>query len=322
MKQPTAPVRPFWSGTITFGLVSIPVDLVAAVRPRQTSMKLVDDEGHPLGRRYWCPKHEKALKSDEIVRGYETEAGKTVVITDEEFESVAPEKSRDIQLERFVPLAAIPPFYFDRPYFLAPDERAGKAYALLAQTLDRSGKAGIGSFVMRGREYLVAIVADSGLLRAEVLRYGDELRTPQSVGLPKPAKGSPSLVRELGKQIDALGQTRLALAEMEDLQAEELRKFAQRKAKSGQGVIRMESLEDDDDDGAAGAEVIDLMQLLRKSLGARTGASKAGTVRAAGKKAASPKRPAAKKAAAATKKTPAAKVAKKKPATKAVRKGA
>ena len=126
------PVRSFWSGTITFGLVSIPVDLFAAVVPRQKSMKLVDEDGHPLGRRYWCPKHEKVLDDDELVRGYETDSGKVVVVTDAEFASVAPEKSRDIELKRFVALADIPPFFFDRPYFLAPDERAGKAYALLA----------------------------------------------------------------------------------------------------------------------------------------------------------------------------------------------
>ena len=84
-RQPAAAVRPLWSGTISFGLVSIPVDLVAAVGPRHKSMKLVDAEGHPLGRRYWCPKHEQMLDSDELVRGYETDSGKMVVVSDEEF---------------------------------------------------------------------------------------------------------------------------------------------------------------------------------------------------------------------------------------------
>jgi len=108
-------VRPFWAGTITFGLVSIPVELVAAVVPRQKSMKLVDEQGHALGRRYWCPKDEKIVDNDELVRGYETDSGKMVVVTDEEFASAAPEKSSDIELKRFVPLDAIPPSFFDRP---------------------------------------------------------------------------------------------------------------------------------------------------------------------------------------------------------------
>lgn len=262
-------MRPFWSGTITFGLVSIPVDLLAAARPRRKSMKLVDEEGHALGRRYYCPKDDKVLENDELVRGYETESGKMVVITDAEFESAAPEKSRDIELKSFVPLAAIPPDFFERPYFLAPDERAGKAYALLAQTMATSGKAGIGSFVMRSHEYLVAILADNGMLRAEVLRYADELRSAETIGLAKSGKPEASLVREFGKQIEALSEDALDLTEMEDLEAEELRKFAERKAKSGKGVVAMEALEDLDGESPGGAEVIDLMQLLRKSLGAK-----------------------------------------------------
>ncbi len=297
-------MRPFWAGTITFGLVSIPVELVAAVAPRQKSMKLVDEQGHPLGRRYWCPKDEKVLDNDELVRGYETASGKIVVVTDEEFASAAPEKSRDIDLKRFVPLDEIPPFFFERPYFLAPDERAGKAYALLAQTMARTGKAGIGSFVMRGHEYLVAILADNGILRAEVLRYADELRTPETIGLPKPGKADARLVRALAREIDALSKPGLDMDEMADLEAETLRKYAQQKAKKGEGVIAMEDLEGEDDESGGSAEVIDLMQVLRDSLGAKAGPAKAS--KAASAKTAAP----AKKAAA--KRAPAKKVAAKK----------
>ena len=305
--EPAAPVRPFWSGTITFGLVSIPVDLVAAVGARHKSMKLVDEEGHPLGRRYWCPKDEKILDSDELVRGYQTESGKMVVVTDEELAAAAPEKSRDIDLKRFVPLDAIPPFFFERPYFLAPDERAGKAYALLALTMARSGKAGIGSFVMRGHEYLVAILADNGLLRAEVLRYADELRTPETVGLPKPGKADASKVRALAREIEALSQPGLDLAEMADLEAESLRAFAQDKAKKGRGVVRMEELEDaDGEDGGGSGEVIDLMQILRKSLGAtaRAAPAKQGAAKKAAAKPAAARKAGAKPAAAAKKAAP------------------
>jgi len=270
-KQPAAPVRPFWAGTITFGLVSIPVELVAAVAPRQTSMKLVDEQGHALGRRYWCPKDERLLDNDELVRGYETESGKMVVVTEEEFASVAPEKSRDIELKRFVPVESIPPFFFDRPYFLAPDERAGKAYALLALTMAKTGKAGIGSFVMRGHEYLVAILAENGILRAHTLRHADELRTPESIGLPKPGKPDAKLASALGKAIDALAKPSIDPAELADVDAEALHRLAQQKAKAGKGVVAMQALEDVDDDGGGSAEVIDLMQALRKSLGADSG---------------------------------------------------
>ena len=320
-------MRPFWSGTITFGLVSIPVDLVAAVGARDKSMKLVDAEGHALGRRYYCPKDDKLLDSDEIVRGYETEQGKMVVITDEEFESAAPEKSRDIDLKSFVPLDAISPFFFERPYFLAPDERAGKAYALLAQTMATTGKAGIGSFVMRGHEYLAAIVAENGVLRAEVLRYADEIRSPETIGLPKPVKADAGRVRALKKAIDALAQPALDPAEMADLEAEALHAFAQRKAKSGAGVIAMESLEDVDDDGAGSAQVIDLMEVLRKSLGAAAGAAvsaSGGSAKPAAKATPRPTATAPAKTSAKTSaKAPAAKgAAKKGPARSAAAKKA
>ena len=102
------------------GSSAFPVDLLSAVRPRQTAMKLVDKSGHALGREYHCSKEDKELDHDELVRGYETDDGKMVVITDEEFESVAPEMSGDIELRGFVPLEQIPPMYFQKPYFLAP----------------------------------------------------------------------------------------------------------------------------------------------------------------------------------------------------------
>jgi DNA end-binding protein Ku len=312
-KPPAAPVRPFWSGTITFGLVSIPVDLLAAVTPRRKSMKLVDAEGHALGRRYYCPKDDRLLRNDELVRGFETDTGKVVVISDAEFESAAPAKSRDIELKRFVALDAIPPFFFQRPFFLAPDQRAGKAYALLAQTMARSGKVGIGSFVMREHEYLVAILADHGVLRAEVLRYADELRTPESVGLPQPRKADAAATRALAQAIDALSKPALDMVEMQDVDAEELLRFAQQKAKSGQGVIAMADLEDVDEDRAGSGEVIDLMQVLRKSLGAAAGRASRADGPAAGRAApARPSRPVTSQAA--TRPPAAAKAAKKAPA--------
>lgn len=184
-----------------------------------------------------------------------------------------------------MPLDAISPVFFDRSSFLAPDERAGKAYALLAQTMARSGKAGIGSFVMRGHEYLVAIVAANGILRGEVLRYVDEVRTPQSIGLAKPAKAEAGRVRAFGKEIDALSKPALNAAEMADLEAEALHELAAKKASSGEGVIATENLEDDDDEAGGSAQVIDLMDVLRKSLGAKAGGAAAAARKTAAKKA-------------------------------------
>ena len=258
-------MRPLWSGTITFGLVSIPVELVTAVRPRQTAMKLVDKAGHALGREYHCSKEDKKLSQDELVRGYETDSGKMVVITDEEFESVAPEMSGDIELRNFVPLEQIPPIYFNRPYFLAPSGKSTKAYHLLTATMEKAGRVGIGSFVMRGHEYLVAIIADNGVLRADTLRYADEIRTPETIGLSKRGKATASKVTQFVKIIEDLTRTDLDLTELEDQEAKALEKLAATKQKEDEDVIHQRGLEQAEGE-EGGAKVIDLMAVLRKSL--------------------------------------------------------
>ena len=263
----TAPVRSLWSGTITFGLVSIPVDLLTAVRPRQTAMKLVDKSGHALGRRYHCSKEGKKLNSEELVRGYETDEGKMVVITDEEFASVAPEMSADIELRNFVPLEQIPPMYFQRPYFLAPAGKSAKAYHLLAATMGRTGRVAIGSFVMRGHEYLVAIVSDNGVLRADTLWYADEIRTPEAIGLPELPRVAAGKVNQFTKAIDELTRTELDISELEDREAEALKELVEAKGKARDNVIHPKGLEGVDSEApAGGAQVIDLMEVLRKSL--------------------------------------------------------
>ena len=258
-------VRSLWSGTITFGLVSIPVELLSAVRPRQTAMKLVDKDGHALGRQYHCSKEGKKLDQEDLVRGYETDDGKMVEITDDEFESVAPEMSADIELRNFVPLEQIPPLYFQKPYFLAPSGKSSKAYHLLAATMEKTGRVGIGSFVMRGHEYLVAIVSDNGVLRADTLRYVDEIRTPESIGLPKPTKAKKG--ESFAKAIDDLTRKELDVSELQDQEAAALQDLVKAKQKDSDNVIHQPGLEEDDPEVAAsGAKIIDLMQVLRKSL--------------------------------------------------------
>jgi DNA end-binding protein Ku len=272
-----APVRSMWSGTITFGLVSIPVDLLSAVRPRQTAMKLVDKSGHALGREYRCSKEDKELDNDELVRGYETDDGKMIVITDEEFESVAPEMSGDIELRGFVPLEQIPAMYFQKPYFLAPSGKSAKAYTLLATTMAKTGRVGVGSFVMREHEYLVAIVADNGVLRAATMRYADEIRTPESIGLPKAKKPAAGKVSQFAKAIDGLKQSRLDLSELEDRDAQALRELAESKQKKDENVIHQRGLEAADAEATEGsAQIIDLMEVLRKSLSKNAVVTRAG----------------------------------------------
>jgi DNA end-binding protein Ku len=263
--------RSFWSGTITFGLVSIPVELYPAHRSQRVSLRMVAPDGTPLSRRYFCPKEERPLERDEIVRGYEIEKDQYVAVTDAELEKLAPDKTRDIDLRRFVPAADIDPMHFDRAYYLTPGGNSTKAYRLLAATMEQVDRAGIATFVMRGKEYLVAILAEKGILRAETLRFADEVRTPGDVELPEPQQPSATVVRKMEKAIAALAEKELDPSELEDHAAERLLELVARKERSGEGVVAAPGEASTSDDG-----IIDLMEVLKRSL---QGGGKAETTR-------------------------------------------
>ena len=260
----SSPGRSFWSGTITFGLVSIPVDFYAATRSSPSRLRMVTEEGHPVGRRYVCPLDEQPIEADEIVRGFQVESGQFVVVTDEELEGVAPEKTRDIELRRFVNKSELPRLLMVRPYVLAPSGSSAKAYRLLAETMEQSEKVGIATFVMRDKAYVVAILAEGGVLRAETLRFSDELRTPQSIGLPEAARASAAQVKPFLAAIDELRSDELDLADLHDDYAQELEKLAQKKLKQGKDVVR--ATEEAEGENETFAAPIDLVALLKQRL--------------------------------------------------------
>jgi DNA end-binding protein Ku len=253
--------RPFWSGTLTFGLVSVPVNLFPANRSNRATLRMLSPEGEPLSRKYYSEKTERDLDADEMVRGYEIDKGKYVVVTDEELERLAPEKSRDIDLKIFVPEESIPPVHFDRGYFLTPAAGSEKAYKLLAETMEKGNKAGLATFVMRGKEYLVAIFADHGILRAETMRFADELRSPEDVGLPKKKpKVSTATVRKFEKLIGSKSKKQFSSERLKDEQTERLLKLVKKKSAQRKNVVEVET--DKHDEG----KVIDLVAVLKKSL--------------------------------------------------------
>src|SRR5688500_2879765 len=168
--------RPFWSGTITFGLVSVPVDLLPANRPRRVSLRMLAPDGTPLKREYWSAGGQEAVESEQTVHAYELDNGKFVEVTDEELEELGPRKTREIDLRLFVDKDELDPVFFERAYFLAPSKGANKPYRLLVSAMESTSKAGIATFVMREREYLVAIIAENGLLRAETMRFAGATR--------------------------------------------------------------------------------------------------------------------------------------------------
>jgi DNA end-binding protein Ku len=258
--------RPLWSGTITFGLVSLPVNLYPANRPKPVSLRMVDAQGTPLARRYFCEQEERVLDYDELIRGYEVEKNEFVVVEDRELESLAPEKSQEIGLKRFVGLDEIDPMYFQRAYFMTPDKGVTKAYRLLAQSMESAGRAGIATFVMRGKEYLVAIIAEKGILRAETLRFAEEVRTPEDIALPEPTQPDKPQVKAMQKAIEALTVKDFERKELQDLQSQRIVARAEEKLKRGEDVIALGEEDPPDVEPEQGGEVIDLMQVLKQSL--------------------------------------------------------
>jgi DNA end-binding protein Ku len=252
--------RPFWSGTLTFGLVSVPVDLYPGNRTNRAPLRMLGPNGEPLARRYYSQKTERDLDNDEMVRGYEIDKDKYVIVTDEELERLAPEKSRDIDLRRFVALREIPPLYFDRSYFLAPSEGSEKAYQLLAETMEKERLAGVATFVMRGKEYLVAIFPENGILRAETMRFPDEVRSPKEIGLPEKKKVPAATVKKFEKIIAKHSDRHLSLSELKDEKTRKLLKLVEKKRKQPKNVIELEEPEREQ------TNVVDLMEVLKKSL--------------------------------------------------------
>jgi DNA end-binding protein Ku len=285
--------RALWSGVISFGLVAVPVELFAGNRHSTLSLRMLTPDGTPLARRYVCPEDGRMLSGDDIERGYEVSEGKFVTVTDEELEQLSPKRSREIALERFVPRDQIDPAWFVRSYFLVPGEDQQRAYRLLAETMEQAERAGIAKFVMRGREYAVAIFAEKGILRAETLRFGDELRRPADLGLPQPGDVSSARVRKMARQVDALAKKDLDPAELDDDRIERLRELAERKREHDEDVVRApEAAGAGDADEAEGGEVVDLMALLKERIGAKGSAGARSTrKRPAAKKASRAKRP-------------------------------
>jgi DNA end-binding protein Ku len=252
--------RPFWSGTLTFGLVSVPVDLYPGTRTNRAPLRMLGPKGEPLSRRYFSQKTEENLEEDEMIRGYEIEKDKYVPVTDEELERLAPESSRDIDLRRFVDLQSIPPIYFERSYFLAPSEGSEKAYKLLAGTMESEDLAGVATFVMRGKAYLVAIFPENGILRAETMRFSDEIRSPKQVELPEKKKVSAATVKKFERLITKNSDNRLSLKELKDEKTAQLMKLVEKKRKQHKDIIEVEEPERDE------GKVVDLMEVLKKSL--------------------------------------------------------
>jgi DNA end-binding protein Ku len=258
------PFHAFWSGSLSFGLVNVPVLVFPATRHSGVRLRMLSPKGVPLQRRFFCPRDGKVVAADEIVRGYELDDGSYIVVSDRELEAIEPDKTREIDLREFVDLAEIAPAFLERGYYLTPLKEATKAYRLLADVMEKTRRAGIATFVMRDREYLVAIFAENGILCAETLRFHDEIKSPEDIGLPKAVTVPRQRVSAFEHAIDALSKETLAREELVDQDTHRLRAVIDKKRRTGKDLIRTDQEPVDvnsEEDGD-----IDLLATIRQSL--------------------------------------------------------
>jgi DNA end-binding protein Ku len=186
--------RGLWSGTLAFGLVAVPVELVSAVRDRDVHFHQVDARGQRVEVRRTCAKDGDPVPWEEVGHGYELD-GRFVVLSDEQLAAAAPERTRTIEVEEFVPLEQVDPAHFDHPYYLLPQggaEGVARAYRLLRDVMAREEQVAIGRIVMRSREQLVAVRERDGLLALSTLLFADEIRdTGEIDAVPSGRRGAP-----------------------------------------------------------------------------------------------------------------------------------
>ena len=186
--------RPLWSGSLSFGLVNVPVQLYSAVRDRDIHFKqLHEPDGSPIETRRVCAHEEKQVPWDEIAKGYQLEDGRWVLLSEADLDAAAPRKSHTIDIESFVEEREIDPIYLERPYLLVPaNESAARAYALLGEAMGNSGKVALGRFVMRAKEHLVSIRPREDLLMLTTMRFHDEVRASGDVAETIDATAEPT----------------------------------------------------------------------------------------------------------------------------------
>ncbi len=184
--------RSMWTGSLSFGLVNVPVMVVSATRDQRIRFRqLHKDTNQPIEVRRFCSAEDEPVEWEEVGHGYELEDMSIVVITDDDLATVEPRKTRTIEIESFVPLADVDPMYFNHPYVLLPigdSEGTLRAYQLLVEVMAHTDRAALGRFVMRTKEYLVLVRAREGRLSLVTLLWHDEVRSPKGIAPEEKAK--------------------------------------------------------------------------------------------------------------------------------------
>lgn len=252
-------MRPIWTGSLTFGLVNIPVKLVTAVRDSSLSFDMLDSKDHSRIRYKRVNETTgKEVPYERIVKGYELN-GKYVTLEAEDFQLADMKKSKTIELDHFVDAAEIGTIYYEQPYYMIPDKGSEKAYALLRNVLESTGRAGIATFVMRSKATLAVVIPFGNFLMLNRIRFEEEIVEPEGIKADTNAKVSPKEKQVASKLIDEMTRE-FDISAYKDEYSKKLMDLIKKKSKGQKITVpKMKVVHKTDD--------TDLMEMLQASLG-------------------------------------------------------
>jgi DNA end-binding protein Ku len=250
--------RPLWSGFITFGLISVPVKMYSAIKDKELHFnQLHEKDKSRVHYRIVCAAEDKEITRDEIVSGYPVTKDHYVVVKPEELEALAPKATRGLEIVNFVKVSDIDPIFFNRGYYLIPDEHAEKAYVLLQKAMDDTGSAALAKFVMRGKEYMAVLRPKGSVLSLETMHFVDEVLQPEDIGWTSRAHPTAQEMKMATQLIDSQTEP-FDPRKVKDDYRLQVMDLIHKKAEGQEVVVEPESQE--------APEVIDLMSALQKSL--------------------------------------------------------
>ena len=256
--------RPLWKGAISFGLVTIPVNVYTATRTDTLRFRQLDRrDNSPIREKRVNVETGEEVLWDDVVKGYEYEEGSFVVLDREDFTSANVKATETIDIVQAVPRDAIPAEYFEKPLYVVPAKQGVKAYHILRETLRRSGRAAVATVVMRGRQHLTALIADERIITLELLRYAheikavDELEVDDLLEAPEVRDKEVELAEQLVAALDEAWEPE----QFRDQYRDDLLELIEAKAKTGTAPVKGRAPRE------SGGEVVDMMELLKRSVG-------------------------------------------------------
>ena len=265
--------RSLWKGAISFGLVNIPVVLYSAENRNSFDLTMLDRRTmKPVGFKRYNKQTGKEVAWDDIVKGYEYEKERYVVLTDEDFKRANVEATQTVDIAAFVDAEEVAPFYFETPYYLAPDKRGEKGYVLLREVLKATNRIAIATVVIRTRQYLAALIPSGDVIVLNTLRYKNELKPAKDLEVPSgnlKASGVSLREIEMAKKLVDEMTDRWKPDKYRDTYHEDLMKLIDKRIKAGKTEVITESEADEKEEKPAKGKVIDLMALLKRSVQAK-----------------------------------------------------